>query len=129
MISPPLRAQLDRGLATLERGAAPAVFQEESARGAKLAIMDAAELALGAEVETSEPTPPAKLPASLTAREAEVLRLLAGGHTNREIAARLVLSLRTVETHIFNIYAKTNVSGRAAVTAWAIANGVYDTRT
>ena len=66
-----------------------------------------------------------KLPAGLTEREAAILRLLCEGCTNREIAGRLVLSVRTVETHIFNVYTKTNTGGRAAATAWAIANGIY----
>ncbi|MGW4928471.1 LuxR C-terminal-related transcriptional regulator [Agromyces sp. NPDC004153] len=53
-------------------------------------------------------------PGSLTAREAEVLRLVAAGRTNEEIAAELVLSVRTVERHVSNIYAKIGATGRAA---------------
>jgi predicted ATPase/DNA-binding CsgD family transcriptional regulator len=56
----------------------------------------------------------------LTARESEVLRLLASGSSNREIAARLVLSTRTVERHIENLYAKIGVSGRAGAIAYAL---------
>jgi DNA-binding NarL/FixJ family response regulator len=55
----------------------------------------------------------------LTARELEVLRLIAGGHTNKAIAAELVLSERTVERHVSNIFAKLGVSTRAAATAFA----------
>jgi ATP/maltotriose-dependent transcriptional regulator MalT len=55
----------------------------------------------------------------LTARELEVLRLVAAGHTNKSIAAELVLSERTVERHVSNIFAKLAVSSRAAATAFA----------
>ena len=63
----------------------------------------------------------------LTRRERQVLRLLAAGAANDAIAAELVLSVRTVERHVENIYGKIGVSGRtarAAATAWALAHGV-----
>ncbi|HEX6739727.1 MAG TPA: helix-turn-helix transcriptional regulator [Vicinamibacteria bacterium] len=56
----------------------------------------------------------------LSAREVEVLHMLAGGMSNRQIAAALYLSLRTVERHIANLYAKTGARGRAAATAYAL---------
>lgn len=55
--------------------------------------------------------------AQLSAREAEVLDLVATGCTNAEVAAQLVLSVRTVERHLLNAYAKLGVRGRAAATA------------
>lgn len=55
----------------------------------------------------------------LTARELEVLRLVAAGETNKAIAARLVLSERTVDRHVSNIFAKLGASSRAAATAYA----------
>jgi DNA-binding NarL/FixJ family response regulator len=55
----------------------------------------------------------------LTAREVQVLRLVATGRTNRVIAAELVLSERTVDRHVSNIFTKLGVSSRAAATAWA----------
>src|SRR5262249_30307774 len=60
-------------------------------------------------------------PDGLTAREAEVLRLLARGKSSREIGEELVLSVRTVERHVANIYLKTNTHGRAQATAYALA--------
>jgi DNA-binding CsgD family transcriptional regulator/tetratricopeptide (TPR) repeat protein len=63
-------------------------------------------------------------PAGLTEREAEVLRLLAGGRTSKEIAADLVVSPLTVSRHIANVYAKINVRNRAEATAFAIAHGI-----
>ena len=50
----------------------------------------------------------------LTPRELEVLHLIAAGRSNQEIAIELVLSVRTVERHISNIYQKLHISGPAA---------------
>lgn len=61
---------------------------------------------------------------TLTPREAEVLRLIAMGHTNQEIAATLVLSMRTVARHITNIYGKIGARSKADATAFALRNGL-----
>ncbi len=58
--------------------------------------------------------------AGLTSREVEVLRLVAQGRSNKEIAAELVLSVRTVERHITNLYGKIDARGKADATAYAI---------
>ena len=74
---------------------------------------------------------PAKAPAypgGLTEREVEVLRLVASGKSNAEIAGELVLSIRTVERHISNIYGKTRSTGRADATAFAFTNGLMSQR-
>ena len=55
----------------------------------------------------------------LTARELEVLRLVAAGETNKAIAARLILSERTVDRHVSNIFAKLGTASRTAATAYA----------
>jgi len=60
----------------------------------------------------------------LSPREIEVLRLVATGATNRAIAAELVLSERTVDRHVSNIFAKLGVSTRAAATAYALRRGL-----
>jgi DNA-binding NarL/FixJ family response regulator len=59
-------------------------------------------------------------PAELTRREAEVLRLIAAGRSNREIAAALYLSPRTVERHVANIYLKIGAHSKAEATAYAL---------
>jgi HD-GYP domain-containing protein (c-di-GMP phosphodiesterase class II) len=59
-------------------------------------------------------------PAGLTTREVEVLRLLAGGHTNKDIARRLYLSPRTVGHHVQHIYRKLGVSTRAGATLFGM---------
>jgi DNA-binding CsgD family transcriptional regulator len=60
----------------------------------------------------------------LTPRETQVLRLVADGRSNREVAADLVLSERTVERHVSNILTKLGVSSRAAATAYAHRHGL-----
>jgi HD-GYP domain-containing protein (c-di-GMP phosphodiesterase class II) len=63
-------------------------------------------------------------PAGLTDREVDVLRLLAGGSTNREIAAELVISPRTAEHHVQHIYTKIGGSTRAAAALFAMEHGL-----
>ena len=58
----------------------------------------------------------------LTARECEILRLVATGATNKAIAERLILSDKTVARHVSNIFGKLGVSSRAAATAYAYQN-------
>ncbi len=65
-----------------------------------------------------------KVPHGLTARELEVLRLLAAGKTNRVIAAELVLADKTIDRHVSNIFSKLNVTSRAAATAYAYRHGL-----
>jgi DNA-binding NarL/FixJ family response regulator len=60
----------------------------------------------------------------LSAREAEVLRLLAEGISNAAIAERLSLSPRTVKSHVTNIYGKLGVDNRAAATRFALEHGL-----
>ena len=60
----------------------------------------------------------------LSRRELEVLRLLAGGKSNKEIAGELVLSVHTVQRHVANIYGKIGAHGRADATAFALKHGV-----
>jgi DNA-binding NarL/FixJ family response regulator len=62
--------------------------------------------------------------AGLTAREREITALVAAGHSNREIAERLVLSERTVETHVSNVFSKLGYNSRAQLAAWAVERGL-----
>ena len=73
---------------------------------------------------TAATIPSPTYPAGLTAREVQVLRLLAGGLTNREIARELSLSEKTVAHHLTHIFNKTNSENRAAATAFAIRQGL-----
>jgi DNA-binding NarL/FixJ family response regulator len=64
--------------------------------------------------------PPLPAPFGLTGREREVLRLLAEGLTNPQIAERLVISLPTVSTHVTSIFNKLGVTSRSAATRYAV---------
>ena len=95
-------------------------------RGADAVQVEAAGREALAELGAPVPEPSAER-SLLTAREREVLRLLAQGRSNDAIAGELVISVRTVERHVENIYDKIRVSGRtarAAATAWALAHGL-----
>jgi DNA-binding NarL/FixJ family response regulator len=59
----------------------------------------------------------------LSPREVEILRLIAAGRSNQEIATGLVLSVRTVERHISNLYVKIGARRKADATAYALRNG------
>ena len=61
--------------------------------------------------------------APLSERETEVLRLLAQGFTNKDIAQALILSVRTVEAHLRGIFAKLGVSSRTEAALWAVQHG------
>jgi len=67
-----------------------------------------------------------RLPAGLSTREAEVLRLVALGKSNREIAETLMISERTVANHLASIFNKTRVDNRTAATAFAIHHGLAE---
>jgi DNA-binding CsgD family transcriptional regulator len=67
---------------------------------------------------------PSALPGGLTAREAEVLRLVAAGRSNPEIAAALFLSTKTVARHLSNIFTKLDVPTRTAAAAYAFDHGL-----
>ncbi|MFZ5815387.1 MAG: LuxR C-terminal-related transcriptional regulator [Bacillota bacterium] len=74
--------------------------------------------------DAPKPPPEPALPDGLTSREVEVISLAAQGLSDREIAARLFISPRTVETHLRNIYNKVGVSKRAALVAYALRHGL-----
>ena len=90
------------------------------------AILDPAVRArlVAAAGPTPDAVPSGPLPDGLTAREAEVLALVATGRTNAQIAAALVVSLSTVKTHINNIFAKTGVTDRARAVHYAYRHGL-----
>ena len=89
------------------------------------ASMATLERAVEAQLAGERPATAAGSPTDVvTPREVEVLRLLANGDTNFEIAKTLVLSVRTVERHLGNIYGKLDVRGRAAAVAVALRSGI-----
>ncbi|MFJ5075788.1 LuxR C-terminal-related transcriptional regulator [Streptomyces sp. NPDC088553] len=107
------RAAGDEEAARLELGTARAVFER---LGAVPDARRAAALLSGGSRR--------RLPGGLTAREAEVLRLVASGGTNKDIARALVISEHTVARHLNNIFTKLGVGSRASATAYAYAHGL-----
>jgi two-component system response regulator NreC len=80
---------------------------------------------LGARIASEPPPGP---PDDLSEREVEVLRLIALGHTNAEIAEKLFLSVRTVETHRAHIQQKLRLSTRAELVGYALDRGLLPAR-
>jgi two-component system response regulator NreC len=80
---------------------------------------------LGARLAAAPPEP-AGPPDDLSDRELEVLKLIALGHTNSEIASQLYLSVRTVESHRAHIQQKTRRSSRAELVRYALEHGLVD---
>ena len=78
---------------------------------------------LGARIAAAPPEPSGP-PDDLTEREVEILRLIALGHTNAEIAAQLFLSVRTVESHRAHIQQKIRLTTRAELVRYALEHGL-----
>ncbi len=104
------------------------------AEGRAMDLEEAVEYALSEEelstiISSAAPTeqlsaPVSERPAGLTPREVEVLRLVATGMTNVQVAQRLFLSPRTVQRHLNSIYHKLGVSSRVAATRFALEHGL-----
>lgn len=107
------RALKDEDGAEMEFDAARSVFLQLGATTDLARVEDLSETAKGAASQ-----------AGLTAREIQVLVLVATGKTNRAIAAELVISEKTVARHVSNIYDKIAVSSRAGATAYAYEHGL-----
>ena len=72
----------------------------------------------------AQPSTAPAYPDGLTQREVEILRLVAAGKTDREIADELVIGVRTVSTHVGNILNKINAANRAEATGYAVREGL-----
>jgi predicted ATPase/DNA-binding CsgD family transcriptional regulator len=96
-------------------------FHVERTAGRHLSIIDAMALA---RIDTPKLETPASDSTALTAREREVLRLLAEGRSNRDIAAQLFISAGTVKVHVASILAKLDLPSRTAAAAYAHRAGL-----
>ncbi|QZS52508.1 ATP-binding protein [Rhodococcus opacus] len=96
---------------------APDKFDALAAEGASWSAPRAVTYALGGRERTLD-TSTTTLPVALTRRERQVADMVADGLSNREIAEELVLSTRTVDGHVENIFSKLHVNSRAQVAAW-----------
>ncbi|HSU37300.1 MAG TPA: LuxR C-terminal-related transcriptional regulator [Propionibacteriaceae bacterium] len=99
----------------------------QSADHGRVALADARRLDMPGVVREAEtlltalgPAAPSPSPSSLTRREREVVELVAQGLSNREVADRLVLSERTVESHVRNTLTKTGLRSRTELTRWVL---------
>jgi len=115
----------------MQSGASAYVLKEAADEELVAAVRAAAEgrtylnPELGARLAAAPPQP-AGPPGDLTEREAEILRLIALGHTNVEIAGQLYLSVRTVESHRAHVQQKLGRSTRAELVRYALDNGLVD---
>ena len=116
---------MDAGSAQLARAIRAAVDGQAVLSPGVLARLVAAARAGGAAGAGAVPGPPAvPLPDGLTPREAEVLRLIAAGLSNAEIASALFVGEATVKTHINHLFAKAQVRDRAQAVRYAYQRGL-----
>ncbi|MGW0162903.1 LuxR C-terminal-related transcriptional regulator [Mycobacterium sp. NPDC003323] len=97
---------------------------DESATAADIATAEAIYEQLAVQPSAACGRP---VPGGLTRREIEVLRALAGGATNRQVAQAIFISEKTVGRHLANIYAKLGVSSRTAALTWAYQHKIVNT--
>ena len=97
-------------------------FTAHLVRAQSMPPSQAVATALGERAGAARLAPACSDPARLTARERQVAALIAQGLSNRDIAARLVISARTAETHVEHIMVKLGLTARAQIAAWSAAN-------
>jgi predicted ATPase/DNA-binding CsgD family transcriptional regulator len=114
------REQHQRSVSTVIAGIGPKAFDATFARGRAMTIDDGVAFAVAGTARPEPPVPAARTEprAVLTGRQLEIARLVADDLTNRQIAARLFLSERTVETHVTNILNKLGLSSRIQISRW-----------
>jgi predicted ATPase/class 3 adenylate cyclase/DNA-binding CsgD family transcriptional regulator/DNA-binding XRE family transcriptional regulator len=124
---PVYRADYERALASARSHLGEEAFAAAWAEGHSMTpeqALAAQTPLMGTLSREPSPVPPVKssttYPGGLTAREVEVLRLVARGLTNEQVAEQLVISPRTVNTHLTSIYGKIGASSRSAATRYAI---------
>jgi non-specific serine/threonine protein kinase len=112
--------------ATLRREA----FKAAWAQGRAMPLTQAIEYALQTSLEREQPRTARQVEkrryGGLTPRERQVAALFAQGKSNREIAAALVLSERTITTHVANVLSKLGFSSRTQIAAWAVEKGLVN---
>jgi predicted ATPase/class 3 adenylate cyclase/DNA-binding CsgD family transcriptional regulator len=129
VLPPPVRAMQELSIAAVRAqlgdDACARALMEGRTMTPGQALAARGPVTIPAAIPTEQPSPPSMKPATtypdgLTAREVEVLRLLAQGLTDAQIAKQLIISPRTVNTHLTSIYGKIQVSSRSAATRYAV---------
>ena len=116
----PLRAHHDEALRVARAALPGAEYRAAFAKGTAMDPAEAVAFALG-EPARLRPDPGRAGPGQLTRRERDVAALVARGQSNGQIAASLIISVRTVETHVQHIMDKLGCSTRAQIAAWSAA--------
>jgi len=116
-LSATLQADRERAVARVRAQLGEAGFTASAAAGRTLSLEQAIALARGAEAAD---TPPSRL----TPRERDAARLVAQGLSNREIADALVVTERTVESHLSHMFVKLGLRSRTQLAAWALEHGL-----
>jgi DNA-binding CsgD family transcriptional regulator len=109
-----LNALAEHGSAAQHLDAAAEIYRRRGASSVSLDRLNAAQ----------PPREATLAPANLSEREMEVLRLLAVGRSNRQIAEGLVISLNTVASHVSHVFAKIGAANRAEATSYAHRHGI-----
>jgi serine/threonine-protein kinase PknK len=104
-------------------------FLAEQAAGQAMTVDQAINYAINLPLEPETALASEGIPDKLTGREREVAALIGRSKTNGEIAAELVLSKRTVESHVSNILSKLGLSSRTQIMRWAMDHGLTRTPT
>jgi predicted ATPase/DNA-binding CsgD family transcriptional regulator len=123
------RAGYERSLAGAREALGETAFNAASAEGRAMSLEQALECAIAfaslpIHVSSTRQHADVAGPGPLTRREREVAILIAQGLSNRAIAARLVISDRTVETHVQHIFTKLGLEARAQIAAWVVRCGL-----
>jgi DNA-binding NarL/FixJ family response regulator len=121
-------ARTDASIAANRAKLTPVAFEAAWRAGQVMTLDEVVTFALAATpVDASRDAPSVAdgvPPTGLTRRETDVLRLIVAGNSNQEIAAALVLSTRTVERHIANVYSKLGARNRVDATAYALRHAI-----
>lgn len=129
-LTPIMRTDYERHLSALRETLGDAAFRASSAEGRAMNLDQAIEDAMlvasrpAADHSAVRRDAGGRHSGPLTPREREVAILVAQGFSNRAIAARLVISERTAETHIQHIFTKLGLEARTQVAAWVVQHGL-----